>query len=68
MKKYINRLIISLRDFGILMLVIAICLSPVIIWALASAMEARAYNSITCSDVSTWEAMWVTLRVDGKSN
>lgn len=26
-------------------------------------MEAKAYNSITGSNVSTWDAMWVELRV-----
>lgn len=32
-------------------------------WVFQSSMEARAYNRITGSDVSTWEAMWVELRV-----
>lgn len=29
-----------------------------------SSMEASAYNRITGSDVTTWEAVWVQLRVD----
>jgi hypothetical protein len=35
------------------------------IWIFASAMEARAYNRVTGANVSTWEAMWVELRVQG---
>ena len=30
----------------------------------SSFMEARAFNRITGSDVTTWEAVWVNLRVD----
>lgn len=33
-------------------------------WWVHSFMEASAYNRITGSDVSTWEAMWVNLRVE----
>lgn len=35
------------------------------IWIGSSHMEAKAYNRITGSDVTTGEAMWVELRVDG---
>ena len=38
---------------------------PVDIWAFKSSLEARAYNRITGSNVTTWEAMWVELRVQG---
>lgn len=30
--------------------------------------EARAYNRLTGSDVTTWEAIWVRLRVDCRGN
>jgi hypothetical protein len=33
------------------------------VWWGKSTMEAAAYNRITGSDVSTWDAMWVELRV-----
>ena len=33
------------------------------LWVFASAMEARAYERITGKRVSTWDAMWVDLRV-----
>lgn len=33
------------------------------VWIFASAMEARAYERITGKKVSTWDAMWVELRV-----
>ena len=32
-------------------------------WFSAS-VEAKTYNRITGSDVTTWEAMWIELRVD----
>lgn len=33
------------------------------IWVFESAMEAAAYNRVTGKDVSTWDAMWIELRV-----
>lgn len=33
------------------------------IWVIRSSMEASTYNRITGSDVTTWDAMWVELRV-----
>lgn len=35
------------------------------IWVGKSAMEARAYERITGQHVTTWDAMWVELRVMG---
>jgi hypothetical protein len=32
-------------------------------WAFSSHMEASAYQRITGKHVSTWDAMWVDLRV-----
>jgi hypothetical protein len=33
------------------------------VWAGTSYMEANAFNQITGKSVTTWQAMWVTLRV-----
>lgn len=33
------------------------------IWVFFSAMEAHAFNRATGKDVSTWDAMWISLRV-----
>lgn len=33
------------------------------VWVVKSHFEARAYNRITGAHVSTWDAMWVELRV-----
>ena len=32
-------------------------------WVLHSYQEAKVFNRVTGSDVTTWEAMWITLRV-----
>jgi len=32
-------------------------------WAFSSMMEAKAYNRATGSNVTTWDAMWIELRV-----
>ena len=39
----------------------------IILWVFQSWNEARAYNSATGSNVSTWDAMWINLRVVGGS-
>lgn len=33
------------------------------IWVLKSHMEARSFNAVTGKSVTTWEAMWIELRV-----
>ncbi len=33
------------------------------LWAFRSSMEAAAYNRATGSNISTWDAMWIELRV-----
>ena len=43
-------------------------LVPIGIWVFKSAMEAKAYNLVTNSNVTTWEAMWVELRVQGDAD
>lgn len=47
--------------------IFAIPLVPIGIWAFKSSMEAGSYNRITGGNVTTWEAMWVELRVDGSN-
>lgn len=32
-------------------------------WIFNSSMEASAYNKVTGNNVSTWDAMWIELRV-----
>lgn len=46
--------------FVIVLVVLLLALGA---WIFTSAMEARAYNRATGSDVSTWDAMWIELRV-----
>ncbi len=36
----------------------------VFLWVFESSMEARSFNRITGKQVSTWDAMWVNLRVE----
>lgn len=46
---------------GILVLVVLSIVSG--IWVFRSKMEASAYNKVTGKSVSTWDAMWIELRV-----
>jgi hypothetical protein len=41
---------------------IAITTGP---WIVSSYFEAQAFNRLTGKNASTWDAMWVELRVDG---
>lgn len=45
------------------LLVTAVLLILIGAWVGMSAMEAAAFNRITGKHVSTWDAMWVELRV-----
>lgn len=45
------------------LILLAILAIPAGIWVFQSAMEARAYEHATGVKVSTWDAMWVELRV-----
>jgi hypothetical protein len=49
---------ISLLILGILLIFFSS-----ISWVFKSHMEAKAYNHVTGQHVSTWDAMWVELRV-----
>lgn len=37
------------------------------IWVFSSNMEASAFNSVTGKSVTTWQAMWIELRVQEPS-
>lgn len=37
------------------------------IWGFQSKMEANAYNHATGKNVSTWDAMWIDLRVQSEA-
>jgi hypothetical protein len=36
------------------------------IWVFKSSQEAAAYNRLTGKEVTTWDAMWVELRVSNE--
>lgn len=42
----------------------AICI-PITVWIAKSGAEAAAYTRVTGHEVSTWDAMFLQLRVDG---
>jgi hypothetical protein len=44
-------------------IMLGILLVPLIGWVVPSYFEARAYRKLTGADVTTWDAMWVELRV-----
>lgn len=44
-------------------MLVGILLCCLVWWVFRSQMEASAYNRATGSEVSTWDAMWIELRV-----
>jgi hypothetical protein len=40
-----------------------IIFAAVMVWVVKSRFEAQAFNTITGKNVTTWQAMWVELRV-----
>lgn len=36
-------------------------------WVFSSSMEANAYRNATGKNVSTWDAIWIQLRVDSQA-
>lgn len=47
----------------------AVCLALLFtfgMWVFKSHMEAKTYNKITSSNVTTWDAMWIELRIIGE--
>ena len=53
----------KINTFFVLAGVVVLILLVPGLWVFKSHMEARAYNRATGSHVSTWDAMWVDLRV-----
>lgn len=45
------------------LLCFVLVLAFLLCWVIGSSMEAGAYNRVTGSSVSTWDAMWIELRV-----
>ena len=57
----------TIEPWGVLAFV-GILVAAALVWIGMSAMEARAFNRATGRDVSTWDAMWIQLRVQGAAN
>lgn len=47
----------------VLMFIAILALASVVFWFIPSYFEARAFNRTTGNNVSTWDAMWIELRV-----
>lgn len=59
--------LISSREMKLALLVLAgLVLLLVSVGWFCSYMEARTYNKLTGAHVTTWDAMWVDLRVQDK--
>jgi hypothetical protein len=58
---------IMLGCLGYILLFLGIFTIPPTIWVVSSYFEAQSYNSITDSNVSTWDAMFVELRIQGEA-
>ena len=52
--------VLILTAFGILALAVSG-------WVVASRMEANSFNAVTGKSVTTWQAMWIELRVQEQS-
>lgn len=48
---------------ALLVLTCLVCGAVLGVWVFRSALEARAFNAVTGKNVSTWQAMWIELRV-----
>ena len=47
-----------------LVAVLAVLAVGIVVWSVQAMMEAKSFNRLTGANVSTWDAMWVELRVD----
>lgn len=55
------------QDKKVALLTLAVVvLVPLLFWVLPSYFEARTYSKLTGKQVSTWDALWVELRVQGE--
>jgi hypothetical protein len=52
-----------MKDFLKLLFVVLMFVSTILAWPAYSYFEAKAYNSVTGKNVSTWDAMFLELRV-----
>jgi uncharacterized membrane protein YhfC len=50
-----------------LLAALAVLSLPIGAWVFASRMEAAAFNQVTGGHVTTWQAMWIELRVQEQS-
>lgn len=48
--------------------IFAITVLTGLFWVIPSYFEARAFNRVTGKSVSTWDAMWIDLRVQSSPN
>jgi len=44
-------------------ILVLVLVASALLWIGGSYMEARAFNRVTGKSVSTWDAMWIELRV-----
>jgi hypothetical protein len=51
----------------IAILVMVVMLIAGVTWVVGSSMEAAAFNRVTGKSVTTWDAMWIELRVQDGS-
>lgn len=52
-----------LRTLGILVLILVMLM---IFWIIPSFFEAQSYSRLTGEPISTWDALWVEFRIEGK--
>lgn len=54
----------ELKEWGIVAVLMAVlCVCALLLWVARSSCEASAYNHVTGKNVSTWDAMFLELRV-----
>lgn len=51
-------------SFAVILVIVAVALL-LTVWVTMSHFEAAAYNRLTGGSVTTWDAMWIQLRVMG---
>jgi len=60
-----SKLKITLIVYGIMGLLAIF--GGISVWVTKSYFEAQSFNAVTGKDVSTWQAMWIQLRVQEQS-
>lgn len=51
------------NEATVVLMAAALIVGTICWWVGSSYMEAKSFSKLTGRDVSTWDAMWVTLRV-----